>query len=97
MKDHTGMKPDMGDTCKADMETLLAAHEIKNDKARMKAVKKHAKQKMASIESIADLKTYYDAKYGSGKKMAKDGTKAHEGMESPMMEKSEGKDDKEKE
>lgn len=95
MRDKTEMKPDMGDMSKSDMETLLAAHEIKNDKARMKAVKKHAKHKMASISSIADLKTLYDAKYGSGKKMAQE-SKMHESLESKAVEKSEGKNDPEK-
>lgn len=52
---------------KYDTETLLAAHDIKNNPDKMKNVKSHIKKHMAAVSSIADLKNFYDAKYGSGK------------------------------
>lgn len=83
---------------KMDLQTLLEAEEIKRDKKKMKHVLKHAKNKMASIQSIQDLKDAYNAKYGEGKLFQQRKAKmekAHEGSESKAMEKAEGADEKE--
>lgn len=87
---------------KAALQTLMEAEEIKKDKAKMKSVMQHAKQKMATIQSIQDLKTAYNAKYGEGRLMRKkmmkedsmEGAK-HEKSESAKTEKVEEKFDKE--
>jgi 3-methyladenine DNA glycosylase Tag len=79
-----------------DLHTLMEAEGIKKDKKKMKAVMKHAKDKMATIKSIQDLKTAYNAKYGEGRLMREKESKTHEKLESKTVEASEGKDDKEK-
>jgi len=89
---------------KAALQTLMDAEEIKKDKAKMKSVMQHAKHKMATIQSIADLKTAYNAKYGEGRLMRKkmesmkedsvEGKK-HESAESAKKELTEDKTGKE--
>lgn len=68
---------------KWDLETIMAAEEIKADPKKMKHVMKHAKSKMASIKSIQDLKDAYEAKYGEGR--------LHESAESKAKERKEKK------
>lgn len=84
------------------LHTLMEAEEIKKDKEKMKMVMKHAKHKMATIQSIQDLKNAYNAKYGEGRLMkskmdkedSMEGAK-HEGSESAKKEKMEDKTGKE--
>lgn len=72
------------------LQILMDAEEIKKDKKRLKAALKQAKEKMATIKSIQDLKTAYNAKYGEGRLMKE----KHEKIETAMHEKAEDKDEK---
>lgn len=56
------------------LKTLTSAHEIKNDKAKMRAVHKLAGRKMKSIKSIQDIKDYAQSKYGPKKTGSKPNT-----------------------
>lgn len=92
------MKEELVAQGKADLQALMDAEDIKADKKKMKQVLKQAKMKMASIQSIQDLKDAYNAKYGEGrimkeKAMAKEEA-AHEAKETPMQEKKEDADEK---
>lgn len=51
-----------------DLDTLLAAEEIRNNPEKMKYAMAHGKKKMAAITSIEDLKTVREAKFGGKKK-----------------------------
>lgn len=46
------------------LQTLMDAHEIKNNPAKMKHVQMHADKKIGQMRSIQDLKDYAAAKYG---------------------------------
>lgn len=48
----------------SDMDTLMRAEEIKQDKDRMKKVGKRAGRKHKAISSIKDLVSHYNTKYG---------------------------------
>lgn len=51
-----------------DLDTLLAAEEIKKNPEKMKFVMKALDKKEQGFKSIAELKMAYDAKFGAGKK-----------------------------
>ena len=57
---------DMEDDFQADsdMDTLMRAEEIKQDKMRMQKVGKRAGRKHKAISSIKDLVETYNTKYG---------------------------------
>ncbi len=78
------MKEELESTGKEDLCALMTAEEIKKDKKRMKEVQKHASNKMATIQSIADLKTAYNAKYGEGRLLRE--KMKHEGAETKEKE-----------
>lgn len=46
------------------MQTLMDAHEIKNNPMKMKHIQAHADKQIGKMRSIQDLKDYAKAKYG---------------------------------